>query len=90
MVEPVYTVERCCGPEVLDTTTICGVPSGQPRRALWWVMPELARHVPVNQEEDWFRVVDPAEAEWFYGYRDGKLVRLLRPPVSPGSLPPSP
>ena len=90
MTEPVYTVERCCGREVVDTMTLIGDSLGTPRQVLESTMFVFSRTVPLNPDEDWFRVIDPAGATWFWHFRDGTIQRLLRPPVSPGSLPPSP
>lgn len=85
-----YLVKRICGGQVLGWVLVLNG-HRSPRRAVELALEsgqvDLAHF---NPEEDYFRVVDDGKTEWFYGYRDGKLTRLLRPPVSPGSLPPSP
>ena len=88
MSQATYLVELCCDGQVLESTFVT---AGGPRHAPY-VMLFDGDDGPFNPEEDYFRVVDPAVpgSEWFWHFRDGTIQRLLRPPVSPGSLPPSP
>lgn len=90
MVDPVYKVELWCGGEALEFMDVPASQARNPRRACEVAVPEFEVFVPIDPAEDYFRVIDPAGATWLWHFRDGKLVRLLRPPVSPGSLPPSP
>lgn len=102
MSEPIYTVELCCDGQVLETMEVPGQVGAfvgkvfvskrlSPRDAAL-AMLSSGFCTLLNPKEDYLRVTDPAGSVWYWHYLNGngKLVRLLRPPVSPGSLPPSP
>lgn len=85
MSQAVYLVELWCGGEALEFMDVPAIQARTPRRACEVAVPEFEVCVPIDPAEDYLRVVDPAGAVWFWHFRDGKLVRLLRPPVSRGS-----